>query len=76
MYRVKMEVYFDFEGTNAEVVDAVRDFEMRNLMEFGDMNLVFDEPKVRKLSFDKPSMTMKPDWIYETLTEDCDVFNN
>ncbi len=41
MYRIKMEVYFDMEGTNAEVVDAVRDFEMRNLVEFGDMNLVF-----------------------------------
>ena len=29
MYRVKMEVYFDINGTNAEVVDTVRDYEMR-----------------------------------------------
>ena len=76
MYRVKMEVYFDTDETNAEVVDMVRDYEMRNLIEFDFLDLVFGEPKVRKLSFDKPSMTMKPDWIYETLTEECDVFNN
>ena len=34
MYRVKMEVYFDIDGTNAKVVDAVRNYEMRNLAEF------------------------------------------
>lgn len=75
MYRVKMEVYFDIDGTNPEVVDTVRDFEMRNLVEFDFLDLMFGEPMVRKLSFEKPSMTFKPDWIYELLTEECDVFS-
>ena len=68
MYRIKMEVYFDMEGTNAEVVDTVRDYEIKNLMEFGDMNLVFGEPKVRSL-FGQLGK-------YELLTEECHVFNN
>jgi len=69
MYRIKMEVYFDMEGTNAEVVDAVRDFEMRNLVEFGDMNLVFEEPQIRSIDFEMGGK-------YQLLTEECDVFNN
>ena len=49
MYRVKMEVYLDIDGTNAEVVDTVRDFEMRNLVEFDFLDILFDEPMVRPL---------------------------
>ena len=44
-----MEVYFDMEGTNAEVVDTVRDFEMRNLVEFGDMNLCLENHRLEVL---------------------------
>ena len=66
MYRVKMEVYFDIDGTNAEVVDAVRDYEMRNLAEFDFLDLVFGEPMVRAMT--SPT--------YELLTEECDVFND
>ena len=62
-----MEVYFDMEGTNAEVVDTVRDFEMRNLVEFGDMNLVFGEPQIRSIDFEMGGK-------YQLLTEECDVF--
>ena len=68
MYRVKMEVYFDIDGTNAEVVDTVRDYEMRNLVEFGDLNLVFNEPKVRSLFGELGK--------YQLLTEECDVFSS
>lgn len=68
MYRVKMEVYFDIDGTNAEVVDAVRDYEMRNLVEFGDMNLVFNEPQIRSLFGELGK--------YQLLTEECDVFSS
>ena len=69
MYRVKMEVYFDTDGTNAEVVDTVRDYEMRNLVEFGDLNLVFNEPMVRQLFSGNHER-------YELLTEECDVFSS
>ena len=69
MYRVKMEVYFDMEGTNAEVVDAVRDYEMRNLVEFDFLDLVFGEPMVRSIDVETTGK-------YELLTEECDVFNN
>ena len=69
MYRVKMEVYFDIDGTNAEVVDTVRDYEMRNLVEFGDLNLVFNEPMVRQLFSGNHER-------YELLTEECDVFSS
>jgi hypothetical protein len=68
MYRVKMEVYFDIDGTNAEVVDAVRNYEMRNLVEFGDMNLVFNEPQIRSLFGELGK--------YQLLTEECDVFSS
>ncbi len=66
MYRVKMEVYFDMNGSNAEVVDAVRDYEMRNLVEFDFLDLVFGEPMVRAIDGNHPR--------YELLTEECDVF--
>jgi len=69
MYRVKMEVYFDIDGTNAEVVDTVRDYEMRNLLEFSFLDLVFGEPKVRALTFGNHER-------YELLTEECDVFSS
>ena len=72
MYRVKMEVYFDMDGTNAEVVDAVRDFEMRNLVEFDFLDILFGEPMVRP-SRETEDEEYKP---YELLTEECDVFNN
>lgn len=68
MYRIKMEVYFDIDGTNAEVVDTVRDFEMRNQAEFNFLDLVFGEPKVRSL-FGQLGK-------YELLTEECHVFND
>ena len=64
-----MEVYFDIDGTNAEVVDTVRDYEMRNLVEFGDLNLVFNEPMVRQLFSGNHER-------YELLTEECDVFSS
>ena len=67
MYRVKMEVYFDIDGTNAEVVDTVRDYEMRNLIEFDFLDLVFGEPMVRAIDGNNPR--------YELLTEECDVFS-
>lgn len=69
MYRVKMEVYFDMDGTNAEVVDTVRDYEMRNLVEFDFLDLVFGEPMVRSIDVETTGK-------YELLTEECDVFNN
>ena len=69
MYRVKMEVYFDMEGTNAEVVDKVRDYEMRNLVEFDFLDLVFGEPMVRSIDVETTGK-------YELLTEECDVFKN
>lgn len=72
MYRVKMEVYLDIDGTNAEVVDTVRDFEMRNLVEFDFLDLVFDEPMVRPLR-ETEDEEYKP---YELLTEECDVFSS
>ena len=56
------------EGTNAEVVDTVRDFEMRNLVEFGDMNLVFG-PQIRSIDFEMGGK-------YQLLTEECDVFKS
>ena len=68
MYRVKMEVYFDIDGTNAEVVDAVRDYEMRNLVEFDFLDLVFGEPKVRSLFGELGK--------YQLLTEECDIFSS
>ena len=67
MYRVKMEVYFDMDGTNAEVVDTVRDYEMRNLVEFDFLDLVFCEPMVRSIDVENYGK-------YELLTEECDVF--
>ena len=63
-----MEVYFDIDGTNAEVVDAVRDYEMRNLVEFDFLDLVFGEPKVRSLFGELGK--------YQLLTEECDVFSS
>jgi|TARA_R100001086_G_C11770971_1_gene240855 hypothetical protein len=69
MYRVKMEVYFDIDGTNAEVVDAVRDYEMRNLAEFSFLDLVFGEPMVRSIDYDTYGK-------YQLLTEECDVFSS
>jgi len=66
MYRIKMEVFFDMGGTNAEVVDTVRDYEMRNLVEFDFLDLVFGEPMVREMTSPR----------YELLTEECDVFKN
>ena len=72
MYRVKMEVYFDMNGTNAEVVDTVRDFEMRNLVEFDFLDILFGEPMVRPLR-ETEDEEYKP---YELLTEESDVFNN
>tara|TARA_R100001463_G_scaffold46093_3_gene94638 strand:- start:1566 stop:1799 length:234 start_codon:yes stop_codon:yes gene_type:complete len=77
MYRIKMEVYFDMEGTNAEVVDTVRDYEMRNLVEFDFLDLVFGEPMVRKLVDNTPPpISFQPAMTYELLTEECNVFNN
>jgi hypothetical protein len=78
MYRVKMEVYFDMQGTNAEVVDTVRDYEMRNLVEFDFLDLVFSEPRVRKLEDNTTTplpISFQPAVIYELLTEECDVFS-
>ena len=69
MYRVKMEVYFDMEGTNAEVVDTVRDYEMRNLVEFDFLDLVFGDPQVRSIDFEMEGK-------YQLLTEECDVFKD
>ena len=66
MYRIKMEVFFDMGGTNAEVVDTVRDYEMRNLVEFDFLDLVFGEPMVREMTSPR----------YELLTEEGDVFKN
>jgi len=63
-----MEVYFDIDGTNAEVVDTVRDYEMRNLVEFDFLDLVFGEPKIRSLFGELEK--------YQLLTEDCDVFSS
>ena len=53
-------------GTNAEVVDTVRDYEMRNLVEFDFLDLVFGEPMVREMTSPR----------YELLTEECDVFKD
>jgi|TARA_B100001559_G_C16492050_1_gene618885 hypothetical protein len=72
MYRVKMEVYFDIDGTNAEVVDAVRNYEMRNLAEFDFLDILFGEPMVRPLR-ETEDEEYKP---YELLTEECDVFSS
>jgi hypothetical protein len=69
MYRVKMEVYFDINGTNAEVVDTVRDYEMRNLVEFSFLDLVFGEPMIRNIDVETTGN-------YQLLTEECDVFSS
>ena len=69
MYRVKMEVYFDIDGTNAEVVDTVRDYETKNQVEFSSLDLVFGEPMVRALTVGNHER-------YELLTEECDVFSS
>ena len=72
-----MEVYFDMEGTNAEVIDTVRDYEMRNLVEFDFLDLVFGEPVVRKLVDNTPPpISFQPAMTYELLTEECDVFKD
>ena len=72
-----MEVYFDMEGTNAEVVDTVRDYEMRNLVEFDFLDLVFGEPMVRKLVDNTPPpISFQLAMTYELLTEECDVFKD
>ena len=64
-----MEVYFDMEGTNAEVVDTVRDYEMRNLVEFDFLDLVFGDPQVRSIDFEMGGK-------YQLLTEESDVFKD
>ena len=64
-----MEVYFDIDGTNAEVVDAVRDYEMRNLVEFDFLDLVFGEPMVRSIDVETYGK-------YQLLTEECEVFSS
>lgn len=67
MYRVKMEVYFDIDGTNSEVFETAIDYQNRNLIEFDFLDIVFGEPMIRNLDIETSGE-------YELLTEDSKIF--